>query len=80
MSSQCRSCQAPVVWATTENGKPMPVDADAHPDGNVLLRTRDGAWQAVVLGPLERIEQERVHRLHMAHHATCPDADTWRRS
>ena len=28
MSAQCGSCHAPVVWAITEKGKRMPVDAE----------------------------------------------------
>lgn len=26
--SHCRSCQAPIVWMTTRNGKNIPVDPD----------------------------------------------------
>lgn len=78
----CRSCGQPIQWATTTTGKRMPVDRRPHPDGNVLLRPRTAGpgLEAVVLGPLERLAQERVHQLHQSHFATCPQADQHRRS
>lgn len=81
MSSPCRSCGAPVTWATTTTGKRMPVDSAPHPDGNVLLRprSRGEGLEAVVLGPLERLAQGRVHQLHHSHFATCPNATDHRR-
>lgn len=36
--SRCRRCKGRIVWAKTKAGRTMPVDADPHPDGNVVLR------------------------------------------
>lgn len=33
----CGSCDAPIIWASTVKGRPMPVDAEPDPDGNILL-------------------------------------------
>ncbi len=33
----CNRCGAEIRWYRTENGKPMPVDADPNPEGNVIL-------------------------------------------
>jgi hypothetical protein len=32
----CRSCPARIRWVTTLAGKPMPLDWDPTPDGNVI--------------------------------------------
>jgi hypothetical protein len=73
----CRTCGAPVVWATTKNDKAMPIDAQPVADGNVELAAgpTPGTVAATVLsgpslmpGPLRK-----------SHFATCPDADDWRR-
>jgi hypothetical protein len=45
----CRSCGALVIWCTTTNGNPAPIDAEPAPDGNVRLEPRDGR------GPLARV-------------------------
>jgi hypothetical protein len=36
-TARCRSCNAEIVWASTAQGKFMPVDAESVPDGNVEL-------------------------------------------
>lgn len=70
--STCRVCPASIIWAVTENGKAMPIDAEPKTDGNVRLTERPGkAPLAEVLGPLER-ELAGAVFLHWPHHATCP--------
>jgi hypothetical protein len=76
--SRCRPCGASIVWATTVNGKAMPVDVEPAENGNVRL-TYDPdhpskAPRAEVLGPLEQALEEGP--LHMPHHATCPSWGT----
>lgn len=68
----CRSCGAPVIFATTANGTSMPLDAVPYLGGNVRLV--DG-WRAEVVGPLEAMDVE----LYGSHFATCPQAKEWRR-
>ena len=36
-TEKCKSCPAQVIWAVTERGKAMPVDAEPGPGGNVQL-------------------------------------------
>jgi hypothetical protein len=72
---RCRSCGAEITWArTAANDRPMPLDAQPTPDGNVRL---DGDV-ATVLGPLDVEALTDVQRaaLRMPHHATCPN---WRK-
>jgi len=76
--NRCKSCSAPIIWAITKTGNRMPVDARPHPNGNVQL-TQEGSatpWATVhKQGP--GLFDEWVG--HMPHHATCPDADKWRK-
>ena len=80
-TSTCRGrgCHAPIIWAVTEKGKAMPVDADPDDDqGNVeLVPNPDPSRQ-----PLAIVHAQRpltTAPLHLPHHATCPDADSFRR-
>lgn len=75
-TSTCRSCGARIVWARTVNGKSMPVDADPADSGNVELIPEDtgSAMRAIVHGQAPLDDRP----LHWPHHATCPDAESWR--
>jgi hypothetical protein len=73
MTDTCRSCGAPILFALTATGRPMPIDRDAVlVDGNVVLGTDDSGR------PTARIVAagEGTHRSHFA---TCPKADEHRR-
>ena len=75
----CRACGEPMLFASTRNGKAMPVDALPQPGGNVRLHRHDGLLSAEVLGPLEQHgAEENGEPLHYPHHATCPHADRFR--
>lgn len=76
----CRSCQAPIIWCTTERGRAMPVDAQPSTGGNLLLRRRieyKGNCDplAVLIDATHRFGRTD---LHTSHFATCPNAETWR--
>ena len=66
----CKSCQAPIIWATTA-AKEQPIPLDAKPEKRVVLEeiplTRGFFWRASVVDT------------YMPHHVTCPDAKQWRR-
>lgn len=76
ITEPCRSCGAPVIWAETERGRSMPVDAQRSRKGNIALRLRaDVRPLARVLRPDQcfgRID------LRTSHFATCEHADRWR--
>lgn len=78
--SRCTSCDANIIWVTTAaTGKPMPVDVEPHPDGNVLLTERIGRSplaEVVAAGQDSLIPGEPLRRSHFA---TCPQADQHRR-
>ena len=74
----CRSCDAPIIWATSKGGRTMPVDAEPVEDGNVELTERPGAF----LGPIASVltgPSLLGGPLRKAHFATCPEAEQWRR-
>lgn len=74
----CRSCDAPIIWAVSTHGKPMPVDAEPVEDGNVELSMQPGRYVSpvatVVTGPTLFPKPRRK-----AHFATCEHGDKWRR-
>lgn len=86
-AAHCKSCDAQIVWAVTENGRRMPVDADPVPAGTILLRHLNVGEPPVahVTTKTERAELETqavnrgdTFRLFVSHFATCPNATTHR--
>lgn len=75
MPDLCRSCKAPIVWAISENGKWMPLDATPDPSGEWRLM---GDTPRADYIPAER-RVELADQLLVAHWATCPHADQHRR-
>jgi hypothetical protein len=77
--NRCRSCNAPIIWATSVNGKPLPLNVQPEPRGNVELLAVGNGQDPVarVLSSAERAE--RVGELYVSHWVTCPDAAVWRR-
>lgn len=69
--STCRTCSAEIRWVSTTNDRPMPLDAEPHPDGNVEIVDVDGRPVAVVHAEGQRcmFDGERW----MPHFATCPN-------
>jgi hypothetical protein len=72
----CRSCSAQVIWATTDKGKAMPVDAEPAEKGNVALSTNDkGRVIARVVPPHLAFGRKD---LRLSHFVRCPQARQWR--
>lgn len=71
--SACRLCSAPLRWARTSNGKPMPLDPEPNDAGNVTL---DERGTATVHGQGAAVDGVR----YMAHFVTCPDWQRRRRN
>jgi hypothetical protein len=76
--SACRQCGAPLRWETTaRNGKPIPLDADPTPAGNVVM---DATGRAVVLNDANRdAAVARGTTIYRAHFASCPNYERGRR-
>lgn len=81
-TSQCRSCRADVIWASTVNGRRMPVDATPNPDGNVVL-VDQGVTEpplAIVVHTEREQAETPADALHTSHFQTCPHAAKHRRT
>jgi hypothetical protein len=79
--SRCRSCNAEILWARTERGKKMPLDADAYtglaPGGLFVLREIDDWDGPLALAAWGLLGTEPHYRSHFA---TCPDAADHRKA
>jgi hypothetical protein len=73
--AQCGSCNGAVIWASTSNGKSMPVDAVPVEDGNVEVLRAGGRVVATIHGQAPMIPVP----LRKSHFATCPNADQHRK-
>lgn len=71
--SECRSCDADVIWAVTTNGTPMLVNREKVAGGNVELEPRPGPPVARVVKPQPGVER------YVSHFTTCPRAAEHRR-
>lgn len=74
---KCKSCGAQIIWATTVAGKKMPLDAEPHEDGNVVLMPAG----AMVL-PKETFELGKgiCSKRYRSHFATCNNASKHRKA
>lgn len=87
MSTTCRSCGAEIWWAHTTAGRLIPVDSEPVDDGNVVATGRQTQQStvsnAIVTRPEVKVEEPGLFpddRLrYVAHFATCPNADEWRK-
>lgn len=66
----CRSCNQPIMWAMTEKGNKMPLDAEpVRWGGNI--RVHDDGTCSVLHKDEPRMPGEMLYRSHFA---TCPKA------
>lgn len=81
LTEKCRSCSAPIIWTTTANGKPMPVNAMPSATGNVMLGCDHGKTTAEVLGRNRAAgARDNGVPLHVSHFVDCPHAKAHRRT
>ena len=78
---RCSSCGAEILWATTENKKPMCLDVEPAKEGTwtTRLRAKEGGGVRILCfyrkpgEPVNPGEKRRV-----SHWSTCPNADRHR--
>lgn len=75
----CRSCEAPIIWTVTTNGKRMPVDVDpvTAPAGGFTLDEDEDP----PIARFEAVDRDRIFKpvLYISHFATCPNANMHRK-
>jgi hypothetical protein len=75
VASMCISCGAPITWAVSSaTGKKMPIDAEPHHDGNIVLT--DGTAQVVAAAARAALPAGTLR--YRSHFVTCPNAAGWR--
>lgn len=75
--SQCRSCDAAIVWVVTPNDKRMPLDAAPNREkGTVRV---DNGIGVTLSGRELKAARLEGRTLYLSHHATCPRAAQNRR-
>lgn len=79
LRAACRSCHAPIWWATVDNtGGLMPVDDKPTPDGNLAVR-RDPNGDLYARVITDAAPLRDGERRGTSHFATCPNAGAHRR-
>ena len=78
--SRCRSCGAAIRWATTVNGKRIPLYEQPVPDGNLVLSDpTPGSYAPTALHvDPDALLLDDPPRF-VSHFATCPHADQHRK-
>lgn len=69
----CKTCQKPIVWATTLSGQAIPLDPEPRKDGNIVLI--NGTAHYATSDALRSMSPR-----HVAHFVTCPNANGHRKS
>jgi hypothetical protein len=73
---RCRTCGAEIVWATTEKGKAIPIDATPNLlQGNISLESSADPRE----GPLAKFAKKGESGSYVSHFATCPQASEHRK-
>lgn len=75
------TCEATIIWARTEAGKLLPLDAEPSDNGNVRYSPAAvGSGRAQVLGAKAAAEARAAgEKLFLPHFVTCPDRDRFKR-
>jgi hypothetical protein len=80
MAEKCKSCGAAIIWATTQSGKLMPLDAAPDPKGNLAVQRYDKAIPATLVVPRSEMTEVLGLPTHKSHFATCPNAAAHRKA
>lgn len=77
----CRGCGAEILWALTESGRRMPLDAEPNPAGAYTLIPPSPRARPVAALTAVRVagEHHADEPRYMQHWATCPERDRFRR-
>lgn len=76
----CRTCGAPILWAVTDAGDRMPVDAEPFEGGNIELAQLPHPMQGLRVVMVDPAAPSMLGApRYRSHFATCPDAPTHRK-
>lgn len=63
MAAKCKSCGADIIWAETDKGKKVPLNA--KPEKRFVSHTLFASDGSMTVG---------LHDTYLSHFATCPNA------
>lgn len=66
--ARCKACDAPIIWAETENGNRIPLDAKSE---KRFVLGREGSWGDTKVAAMKDT--------YTSHFATCPNANDFRK-
>ena len=75
--AECNSCGAPIFWAKTIKGRPIPLDEQPSPRGNVVVSEEGTAL--VYRDPSAIAPRYADSPKYLSHFATCPNAEEHRK-
>lgn len=82
----CKGCGKPIYWVETEKGARMPLDPAPVEAGRIIVRMGPHMGQATAHAETAEETAARLRCTEPAarvafvpHHATCPDADLFRK-
>ena len=77
--STCRSCDAPLKWIKTKDGKNMPCDPEAFKLEDLKASDVVVSESGEVFRGTANIAKNTAQRFYFSHFSTCPDANKFRR-
>lgn len=73
--ARCSTCQARVIWATTQNGKRIPINPEPVAGGNIRLSGGDLHPRAAVVDMSRDLFDETDDGArYVSHFVDCPQA------
>lgn len=72
----CQSCGQEITWRITTDGRRIPLDPLAHPEG--IVRMLDGGTCRILSKVNAAEARANGAQLWMPHHATCPTVERHR--
>ena len=80
----CKSCNAPIIWAETPNGRPMPVDDQPSLKGTLFLMTRLREAPLAIhhesTVPFAQGARNLDSPRYVSHFSSCPNAAKHRKA
>jgi len=82
--TKCRSCDAPILFIKTKNGKTMPVNAEPvwirkDAAGKTYIKSDGSFITGEIVGDAYDDPENKPVEAYVSHFATCPQAENFRK-
>jgi hypothetical protein len=77
----CRDCSKEILWLKHhQTGKVAPIEAEKHPDGNLVISVEKGLYRFANDSEYEKHKtSDTGPKLWISHFVQCPNAKEFRR-